>query len=174
MASQTESNNFPHGGNSNSSRSALTRLSSVARTSTVPENDEPVGEDLDWSKMPEVQTLEQGHEGKAHVNRKLGLTWTNLSVFGRAAGSSFHENVVSQFLPARLKGGSIMPTEKTILSKSHGCVKPGEMLLVLGRPGSGCSTLLNVLGNRRDGYTRVEGQVKYGSMDYSEALKYRG
>src|ERR1035438_9287467 len=30
---------------------------------------------------------------------------------------------------------------KTILEDNHGCVKPGEMLLVLGRPGAGCTTL---------------------------------
>jgi ABC-type multidrug transport system ATPase subunit len=174
MASQSESNETPTEGHSNVLSRALTRLSSIARTSTIPENEESIGNDLDWAKMPEVQMLEQALEKNTPVHRKLGLTWTNLTVSGLGADSSFHENVVSQFLPARLKGGNTTPTNKTILSNSHGCVKPGEMLLVLGRPGAGCSTLLNVLGNQRDGYTQIEGQVKYGSMDHKEALKYRG
>ncbi|KAI7976856.1 hypothetical protein EIK77_010087 [Talaromyces pinophilus] len=174
MASQSESKDPPNEGHSNALGRALTRLSSIARTSTIPEDDESISNDLDWADMPEVQALEQALGKNIHVHRKLGLTWTNLTVSGVGADSSFHENAVSQFLPARLKGGSTTPTNRTILSDSHGCVKPGEMLLVLGRPGSGCSTLLNVLGNRRDGYTKIDGQVKYGSMDHKEASAYRG
>lgn len=39
------------------------------------------------------------------------------------------------------------------------------MLLVLGQPGSGCSTLLKVLGNQRAGYQSIEGDVTYGGAD---------
>ncbi|KAL2836312.1 ABC-2 type transporter-domain-containing protein [Aspergillus pseudoustus] len=174
MDSQPESKDPPREGHGNVLNRALTRLSSIARTSTIPNNEESISNDLDWEEMPEVQALQQAFGESTPLHRKLGLTWTNLTVLGRGADSSFHENVVSQFLPARLKGGNSTPTQKTILSNSHGCVKPGEMLLVLGRPGSGCSTLLNVLGNRRDGYTQIKGQVNYGSMDHEEALEYRG
>lgn len=48
------------------------------------------------------------------------------------------------------------------------------MLLVLGRPGSGCSTFLKVIGNQRSGYESVEGDVRYGGTDsVSMAKKYR-
>lgn len=47
----------------------------------------------------------------------------------------------------------------------QGCVRPGEMLLVLGRPGSGCTTFLKILGNQRAGYESVEGDVHYGGTD---------
>lgn len=63
---------------------------------------------------------------------------------------------------------------KTILEDSHGCVKPGEMLLVLGRPGSGCTTLLKNLANRREGYAEVTGDVKWGTLDPKHAGQYRG
>ncbi|PYH78160.1 ABC transporter [Aspergillus uvarum CBS 121591] len=48
------------------------------------------------------------------------------------------------------------------------------MLLVLGRPGSGCSTFLKVIGNQRSGYKSVKGDVLYGGTD-SEIMgeKYR-
>lgn len=48
------------------------------------------------------------------------------------------------------------------------------MLLVLGRPGSGCSTFLKVIGNQRFGYESIEGDVHYGGTD-SETManKYR-
>lgn len=63
---------------------------------------------------------------------------------------------------------------RSILSDSHGCVRPGEMLLVLGRPGSGCTTLLKLLSNRRKGYRTINGDVKFGTMDHQEAEKYKG
>lgn len=48
------------------------------------------------------------------------------------------------------------------------------MLLVLGRPGSGCSTFLKVVGNQRSGYKSVEGDVRYGGADaQTMADKYR-
>lgn len=55
-----------------------------------------------------------------------------------------------------------------------GCVRPGEMLLVLGRPGSGCSTFLKTIGNQRSGYKSVEGDISYGGTDANTmADKYR-
>jgi len=48
------------------------------------------------------------------------------------------------------------------------------MLLVLGRPGSGCSTFLKVIGNQRSGYEAVEGDVLYGGTNSKTmADKYR-
>ena len=49
------------------------------------------------------------------------------------------------------------------------------MLLVLGRPGSGCSTFLKVLGNQRFGYVSVDGDVTYGGTDAKQMAKnFRG
>ena len=63
----------------------------------------------------------------------------------------------------RAKAGQ---SQKTILQNSHGCVKPGEMLLVLGRPGAGCTTLLNIPGQQAFGYAEVTGEVYWGSLDH--------
>ena len=41
------------------------------------------------------------------------------------------------------------------------------MLLVLGRPGAGCTTLLKVLANRRTGFADVDGDVHFGSLRQS-------
>jgi ABC-type multidrug transport system ATPase subunit len=49
------------------------------------------------------------------------------------------------------------------------------MLLVLGRPGSGCSTFLKSISNKRGGYAGVKGEVLYGGISAQEQLKnYRG
>lgn len=54
--------------------------------------------------------------------------------------------------------------ERYLLKDFSGVVKPGEMMLVVGRPGSGCSTFLKILAGHREGYAGVEGMVKYGAL----------
>ncbi|KAF3386286.1 Brefeldin A resistance protein [Penicillium rolfsii] len=109
-----------------------------------------------------------------YSKRELGVTWQDLTVEVLSAEAVVNENFFSQFNIVQLaRDFQKKPPVRTILQKSHGCVKPGEMLLVLGRPGSGCTTLLNVLSNRRAGYRTVTGEVKFGSMTPDEALPYR-
>ncbi|OQV01877.1 hypothetical protein CLAIMM_07167 [Cladophialophora immunda] len=57
------------------------------------------------------------------------------------------------------------PPVRELLSHLDGCVRPGEMLLVLGRPGSGCSTFLKAFCNQREGFEAVQGEVTYGGTD---------
>jgi ABC-type multidrug transport system ATPase subunit len=59
-----------------------------------------------------------------------------------------------------------------ILCRSSGIVKPGEMCLVLGCPGSGCTTFLKVLANQRQEYASVSGEVRFSGMDAQEMAKY--
>jgi ABC-type multidrug transport system ATPase subunit len=66
-------------------------------------------------------------------------------------------------------------TDRTILNDLTGFVKDGEMLLVLGRPGAGCTSLLRVLSGMRGSFTEIDGDVLYGDMDSKEFSKnYRG
>jgi ATP-binding cassette subfamily G (WHITE) protein 2 (SNQ2) len=49
------------------------------------------------------------------------------------------------------------------------------MLVVLGRPGSGCSTFLKVLANQREEFHAVNGEVHYDSLTPEQVHKhYRG
>jgi ATP-binding cassette subfamily G (WHITE) protein 2 (SNQ2) len=67
------------------------------------------------------------------------------------------------------------PPVKNILTGFEGVVRPGEMLLVLGSPGSGCSTLLKILANHRSEYRSISGSVYYDSLSPDEVAKhYRG
>lgn len=85
--------------------------------------------------------------------RKLGVSWKGLTVKVVPSDTMLQENVLSQFnIPQQIKEGRRKPGLRTILDGSSGCVKPGEMLLVLGRPGSGCTTLLKMLANKCKGY----------------------
>jgi len=43
--------------------------------------------------------------------------------------------------------------------------------MVLGRPGSGCTTFLKALANIREEYLEMDGNVWYGSLDAAAAKK---
>lgn len=127
------------------------------------------------SEGPWVLRPKEGGPGADLRPRRLGITWKDLTVKAAAADATVHENFASQYnLPQKLRDARRKPPLKTILDGSHGCVKPGEMLLVLGRPGSGCTTLLSVLANRRRGYTSIAGDVHYGSLPAAEAGQHCG
>ena len=51
-------------------------------------------------------------------------------------------------------------------------LRPGEMVLVLGAPGSGSTTFLKVVANDRGAYVNVTGDVRYAGISHSEMLKY--
>jgi ABC-type multidrug transport system ATPase subunit len=47
-------------------------------------------------------------------------------------------------------------------------------MLVLGRPGSGCTSFLKTVANKRRSFKNITGDVFYGNMSAEEADKHRG
>ncbi|KAM0326619.1 hypothetical protein ACHAQA_006488 [Verticillium albo-atrum] len=121
--------------------------------------------------------------------KRLGISFRNLTVRAAAANSAPLKTLprailntfgpdlwsfVSARLPASIKPGSAGETVPLIHDMT-GAVRPGEILLVLGRPGSGCSTLLKTLANHRAEYAAVEGEVHYGPLPAAEQeARFRG
>ncbi|KAG2033847.1 ABC-2 type transporter-domain-containing protein, partial [Suillus americanus] len=104
-------------------------------------------------------------------DRQLGVMFKDLRVVGLGSRTSLQPTVSSPFHPStflRKIKGIFHPSIRDILSGFEGMVSSGEMLLVLGRPGSGCSTFLKTLANQRGEYHAVEGQVFYDSFTPKE------
>ncbi|CAK9785424.1 ABC transporter [Cutaneotrichosporon oleaginosum] len=55
--------------------------------------------------------------------------------------------------------------ERYLLKDFSGLLKPGEMMLVVGRPGSGCTTFLKSLAGLTSSYAGKEGGVYYGALE---------
>ncbi|KAG8628110.1 hypothetical protein KVT40_003983 [Elsinoe batatas] len=116
-------------------------------------------------------------------SKQIGVLWDNLTVKGyggfRIFTPTFPDAVIGFFnVYQTLKGwlglASQGPTVD-ILKGFRGVVKPGEMVLVLGKPGSGCTSFLKVISNQRYGYTDVDGEVLYGPFEAAAFEKrYRG
>jgi ATP-binding cassette subfamily G (WHITE) protein 2 (PDR) len=80
---------------------------------------------------------------------RAGIVFKDLTIRGTGSALNLQKNVGSFFMtPFRIKEhvsfGRNKPS-KTILHSFDGLLKSGELLIVLGRPGSGCSTLLKTL-----------------------------
>ncbi|KAJ9214059.1 hypothetical protein DTO166G4_4325 [Paecilomyces variotii] len=145
--------------------------------------------DEDWAQIEKLMSRMFGRERQANSEeektRHLGVVWKNLTVKGLGLGAALQPTNGDIFLglPRLIKGlltrgrkgaGTAKAPVKTILNDFTGCVRPGEMLLVLGRPGSGCTTFLKMIGNQRAGYESIEGDVYYGGTDsVTMAKKYR-
>jgi ATP-binding cassette subfamily G (WHITE) protein 2 (SNQ2) len=61
--------------------------------------------------------------------------------------------------------------ERYLIKDFSGLVRGGEMMLVVGRPGAGCTTFLKALAGLNNGYAGVEGVVRYGNMVEGKGLK---
>lgn len=83
-----------------------------------------------------------GTEDQAHVKENLGIYWEDLTVYGKGAGESYFKTVGSLLDPV-LHPGRVFGRQakearsgrRTLIDRFEGVVKPGEMCLVLGRPG---------------------------------------
>lgn len=109
--------------------------------------------------------------------RDLGLTFENLSVFG-VDQSVAYLPTVSDVLKGPVGAIALAREQKArpnraILDNLTGYVESGEMLLVLGRPGAGCSTFLKTIsGTDLDQYKGVEGQLEYDGIPQKEMLRH--
>ncbi|KIY47084.1 pleiotropic drug resistance ABC transporter [Fistulina hepatica ATCC 64428] len=97
-------------------------------------------------------------------SRELGVVFDNLSVTGIGSSAAYQPTIGSILnplnIPEKIRNSRHTPT-RTILDGFHGSVRPGEMLLVLGRPGAGCTTLLKTLANETDSYHSIGGTRIY-------------
>ncbi|GAM17381.1 hypothetical protein SAMD00019534_005560 [Acytostelium subglobosum LB1] len=108
--------------------------------------------------------------------KKMGITIRDLTVVGKGADASVIMDMLSplKFIFNPFNWVKNNGTTFDILHKVNTFCKDGEMLLVLGRPGSGCSTLLRLISNQRNTYVSVSGEVSYGGIKSEKWSKYRG
>lgn len=107
--------------------------------------------------------------------RRASFTFKNLNVSGSGIAVNLQATVASVLLaPIRLREWILMAKKppRKILSGFDGVVKPGEMLLVLGRPGSGCSTLLKCIAGELHGLKIAKDSViHYSGIPQHEMIK---
>ena len=120
---------------------------------------------------PQDEALAEWLSLKQHHGRlRFGVSFTRLSCHGFTTSKSaqYQPTVTSWALAVPkfiINLVARRPKQKVqILHQCNGLIQPGEMLLVLGRPGSGCSTFLKTLAGDTHGF-HVD--TKVGGISYS-------
>ncbi|KAJ3331548.1 hypothetical protein HDU76_002864 [Blyttiomyces sp. JEL0837] len=125
---------------------------------------------LDYARMPVVYDDLKVY-GNAVTDTRIPTVGSTLKDIVRPIFSIFEyiHRVKNKIAAPKLE------TAKELIHGISGTVKPGELVLVIGRPGSGCSTLLRVLTNRTSTFKDIKGRVCFGGLTPAEIHDmYRG
>ena len=109
----------------------------------------------------------QSRDPDKYPMRTAGVAFKNLNVFGFGAATDYQKSVGNIFFEAvgltrKLLG--VGQRRIDILQDFEGLVESGEMLVVLGPPGSGCSTLLKT----------ISGETHGVNVDKASYMNYQG
>ncbi|KAL6941198.1 ATP-binding cassette multidrug transporter pdr5 [Hanseniaspora opuntiae] len=116
-----------------------------------------------------------------YKNISLGMAYKNLSAFGDSSDVVYQPTVLNVFQQTAeniyRKLRKSRPSDKfTILKPMDGILKPGTLNVVLGKPGSGCSTLLKTLSSTTFGFEITpDSVISYDGITPKEIKNnYRG
>lgn len=109
--------------------------------------------------------------------RTAGVAFRNLNVHGYGAATDYQKDVANTTLEIvglfKKLFGLSKPRRIDILRDFEGLVRSGEMLVVLGPPGSGCSTFLKTLTGETHGFVVDDGsELNYQGVPAKHMHKY--
>jgi len=127
-----------------------------------------------------VKSMYKLNQAQGVKQRTAGIAFKNLNVHGFGADSDYQKTVSN--IALEVVGGvkKLMGLEKQrridILRDFEGVVNPGEMLVVLGPPGSGCSTFLKTIAGETHGFNVDDkSYLNYQGIEAKDMnTKYRG
>ena len=125
-----------------------------------------------WTK---AMLMLQKQSGQENVGRTAGFAFKNLSAFGYSKGSDFQKTVDNYPIALVDMARGVLGHKGhrvDILRNFEGVVQPGEMLVVLGPPGSGCSTFLKTITGETHGFSLSDNSyINYQGISYKQMHK---
>lgn len=121
-----------------------------------------------------AEAVAKNATGSGQDFRRIGLCFQNLNVFGYGTANDFQQDVGNIWLALpsmarRLFSGRTDENRIDILREFHGVIRPGEMCVVLGPPGSGCSTFLKAIAGETNGiYVNKASYFNYQGISAEE------
>lgn len=140
-------------------------------------------EDFDLDKI--LTFMQNRNQESGIQTKKAEVVFKDLTIVGKNTSASFLKDVGDVFFyPLKYlstkkdnknKNPSVdlnkMSKQRKIVKNVTGFASPGTMTLVLGRPGSGCSSLLKVLAGQTKTFIGYEGDLTYGGIESSRMFK---
>ncbi|OJJ75062.1 hypothetical protein ASPBRDRAFT_28029 [Aspergillus brasiliensis CBS 101740] len=164
----------------------LTRIASshtgrrISHAATINEKDDPRLDPTNpafdqrlWAKLV-LRALDQS----GIVPQTQGVVFSNLCVSGSGSALQIQNTILTQLAApfraaARALSGRASPPPRQILRGFDGFLQGGELLLVLGRPGSGCTTFLKTLCGHLGGLTlEPQSTIHYQGIEYEDMIKH--
>ncbi|KAL2848368.1 ABC-2 type transporter-domain-containing protein [Aspergillus pseudoustus] len=127
----------------------------------------PQSEKFDAAHWAQLVLKISSEDPSRYPKRKAGFSFRNLSVSGIGSPVAYQKTFASMVLQPLDMVTSLLHRQEReiqILKQHDGLLQSGEMLLVLGRPGSGVSTLLKT----------IAGETRGLSLATSSELNYQG
>ncbi|KAJ0161617.1 ATP-binding cassette transporter CGR1 [Colletotrichum tanaceti] len=136
---------------------------------------DPASKSFDLAKWLQNFMREMQNEGVALQKKNAGVAYRDLTVSGSGAALQLQQTV-GGYLQAPLRLGEHFSLgrkqPKRILNGFDGLLGSGELLIVLGRPGSGCSTLLKTMTGELQGLTLSdESVIHYNGIPQKKMMK---
>lgn len=126
---------------------------------------DPNGEKFNARAWCKAMLQMQMEDKEAHPLRTLGVAFNHLNVHGFGSDTDYQKTVGSVWLEALGLARKVLGQKQhkiQILQNLEGLVEAGEMLVVLGPPGSGCSTFLKTIAGETYGF-HVD---KYSTLNF--------
>ncbi|KAK1150127.1 hypothetical protein N8T08_000026 [Aspergillus melleus] len=169
--------NFPKRRATNLSTGGMT----LERKDTIEEMDEdhpafdPTSGQFDQRKWVRKILRLLDREGLSRP-ASTGVAFQNLNVSGSGSALQYQSSVSSMLLaplrPQEYLSFARRSPEKHILRNFDGLLQNGELLIVLGRPGSGCSTFLKTLCGELHGLKlRKSSEIQYNGISMERMHK---
>ncbi|OWB74856.1 hypothetical protein B5S31_g4685 [[Candida] boidinii] len=174
-------------GDDTNTHNALSRLSTLSRTlskftSKQMSNFEINKDDFDLQKI--LKFLQHQDDAHGLGEKSTDVVFESLTVTGNNTSASTTLSTleilfypvfsIRNALSKKYESDKHRPKpEKTrnIIRNATGYVKAGEMLLVLGRPGAGCSTMLKAVSGETRAFIKTEGSVSFNGIDQDTMMK---
>jgi ABC-type uncharacterized transport system fused permease/ATPase subunit len=121
-----------------------------------------------------LRALSQRFNDQGFPEAYTGVTFKGLTSTGIDIGAKYWPTVSDFYynLFEIPKMFSKKTPQRDIIHDIYGIVKPGELLLVLGRPGAGCTTLLKTIASETDQFTGVNGDLRYDGASSQQMNDY--
>lgn len=163
----------------------LRRLSTLSRTLSQL-NSKQMAQfrvDINDFNLSEVLSYLKHRQDELGIAAKsVGVELRDVSVLGAntaasyivTAGDFFGAPIMLPYRKLRAKTPAKISKQsknRQILKNVNVNVNSGEMCLVLGRPGAGCSTLLKTIAGETQLYSGVTGEITYNNIDQEEMIK---
>lgn len=133
---------------------------------------DPSSDQFDLTKF--LRSFRHYLEDEGVEMKQLSVVYKNLNVYGSGAALQLQKTVTDMLM------APIRPQEfihfgkkdrKQILHSFDGIIKAGELCVVLGRPGSGCSTLLKALTGELHGLEIDGDTIHYNGIEQHKVIK---